>query len=257
MAPQPSTTANPRQALLQQIVTAFNATNPQYSTLIPSSINPQPIPYFGDPVSAEFATFGVNPSAAELTWSRWPLATMTVQQLDSRLVEYFKNPTVPAHPWFNGYEKPSNVSGPNMALDILGRSYQTDTVHLDLSPRPTKAMGTIPPSVFLPMIAADMQWFLLTVALGRNLKAAIMAGSVTNRYYFHEFLRYYFPGSHSLELRQLLGPNGRAATALYDLVGPGFSFPVLFVSTSPSGDKGVRLAREIQTHLATLKAAGF
>jgi hypothetical protein len=66
-----------RKALLRHVVTevnAFNATNQQYAKakLFPPDINPQPILYFGDPLTAEFATFGANPSADELTWKRWP-----------------------------------------------------------------------------------------------------------------------------------------------------------------------------------------
>ncbi|MGO9097795.1 MAG: hypothetical protein ACLQGV_21540 [Bryobacteraceae bacterium] len=112
---------------------------------------------------------------------------------------------------------------------------------------------------FRQMIAADMQWFLSTLALCRNLKAAIMSGSVTGKCYFDEFLQAYLPPLHSLKLRRLLGPKDRGATALYDFVGPEFNVPVLFVRTSPSDprDKGARLASEAQSNLSTLKAAGF
>ena len=118
-------------------------------SFLKSEINPQPIPYFGNPLIAEFATFGVNPPA-KLTWKRWPVANLTVQHLDTRLVEYFRNRTVPAHPWFDGYDKP---------LSILRHSYRSDkadTAHLDLSPRATKAMRKADPECFIKMIAADI-----------------------------------------------------------------------------------------------------
>jgi hypothetical protein len=44
---------------------------------------------------------------------------------------------------------------------------------------------------------------------------------------------------------------------LYNLIGPGFTTPVFFCGTSPSGDKGVSLATEIRRTLPQLKAAGF
>jgi hypothetical protein len=242
---------------------------------LPSNINSQPIPYFGDPLTAEFATFGVVPSAAELTWSRWPQANMTVEQLDTRLVEYFKKPVVPPDDWFDGYERPPNTLGADKALNLLGHSYRNDAVHLDLSPRATVSRSTVARQArekritkddyngfverFRELVAADTQWFLAVLALCRNVKAAIMAGSITNdpRDYFDRFVEAHLPQSHSLALRQCLGPKGRGATALYALVGPQLNIPVLFVSASPSGDKGVRLASEVQRHLATLRASGF
>jgi hypothetical protein len=251
-------------------VTTTNPQNQQYSMLIPPNINPQPILYFGDPLTAEFATFGVNPAAAELAWSRWSVANLTVQQLDARLVDYFKKPVVPPNDWFDGYERPSNGLATNKALNILGHSYRIDTVHLDFSPRATvprstaaKKLSTPDYKVFVQrfrqMVAADLQWFLSALAICQNLKAAIMAGAVTNdrRDYLDAFRQSHLPSSHSLKLRQLLGPKGPGATALYDFVGPQLSIPVFFVSSSPSGDQGVRLADEIQSHLSALKAAGF
>lgn len=222
-------------------------------------------------MTAEFATFGVNPSAAELTWARWPKAKMTAKQLDARQANYFKNPAVRPNDWFNGYEKPSNSLQPSRALNLLGHSYRTDTVHLDFSPRATVPQSTASRRMSRPdfkifvqrfreMVAADLQWFLSALSLCRNMKAAIMAGAVTNdpRDYLDKFLQAHLPPSHSLRLRQLLELKSRpGATALYDLVGPHLNIPVLFVSTSPSGDRGEKLATEVQRNLPTLKAAGF
>ena len=261
-------TAASRHALLRQVVTGVGATNQQYSILIPSTINPQPILYFSDPLMAEFATFGVNPAAAELTWNRWPKAKMTVEELDSRLVNYFKNPVVPPNDWFDGYEKPSSALGVDKALNLLGHSYRTDTVHLDLSPRATTPRTTAGKKLTKPdfkifvqrfreMVAADIRWFLLALALCRKVKAAIMAGAVTNdpHDYLDRFLQAHLPPSHSLSLRQPLEPKPYGATALYDFVGPHLNIPVLFVGASPSRDNGVRLASEVQRNLLTLKTA--
>jgi hypothetical protein len=238
-------------------MTEVSATNGRFADLIPPEINPQPLLYFGDPLTAEIATIGVNPSAKELTWKRWPTRDLTVEQLDRRLVDYFKeNQPFAPHRWFDGYERSANAEGPDKALNVLGRSYRTDTVHLDLSPRPTKAMRSVDRTAFLKMVAADLHWFLSALALCTNVKAAIMSGTVTGDLYFDEFLRKYLPADHSLNLKFAIA-SGRGATALYTLVGPGLMLPVLFCRRGPSGDNGDLLAREIETRLPQLKASCF
>lgn len=202
---------------------------------------------------------------------------MTVQQLDTRCVDYFKTPTVPPNDWFDDYEKPSNSLGPDKALNLLGHSYRTDTVHLDFSPRATEARSTMGRRLrqmkitkaaynlfvqrYREMVAVDLPWFLLALALCRNVKAAIMAGSVTNdpHDYLDKFLQAHLPLSHSLRVRQFLQLKGDPGppTALYDFAGLGFSIPVFFVSRGPSGDHGAKLAREVQRNLCILKNAGF
>ena len=242
------TATSPRLLLVQQTLAGVSATNSCYSPLFRPGVSTQPILYFGDPLMAEYATFGVNPSAAEFGKGRWPQSPMTAHQLEPRLVGYFQNTAVSAHSWFKGYET---------CLNMFGHSYRTNAVHLDLSPRATVAMRSADPNLFLQMIAADMQWFLSALALCGRLKAAIMAGSVTNKFYFDEFLKAYLPPTHSLKLRTRFGSGRRGATALYDLTGPGLNVPVFFCGTSPSGDKGVRLAGEMQRNLTALKAVGF
>lgn len=277
-----------KQALLQQVLTEVNAVNTrnqQYAAakLFPSDINRQPLLYFADPLTAEFASFGANPSPDELTWKRWPNAKMTVQELDARCVNYFKTPTsVTPNDWFDYYEKPSNNPGPDKALNLLGHSYRGDTVHLDFSPRATVTRRTMSNRLkvgkitqkeyeefveyYRKMEAADLPWFLSALALCGSLKAAIMAGTVGNakRDYLDILLRDTLLQAHvSYSLKQrpvhLLEPEecpGRASV-LYDLVGPNLSIPVLFVSVSPSHDKGVKVARVVQLNLNTLKNAGF
>lgn len=261
-----SPTTEMRREILQQVAAEVNATNQRYAgaRLFPPDINRQPILYFGDPLTATFATFGVNPAAAELTFQRWPNPQMKIEELDARKVSYFRNPDVPPDDWFDSYEAPGK------ALNLLGHSYKTDTVHLDFSPRATIPRTTAAKKLSKPenklfvqrlreMVAADFPWFISTLALCSNLKAAIMAGSVTNdrRDYLDRFLRAHLPPAHSLNLRQFLEPERPGATALYDLVGPRLNLPVLFVSTSPSGDRGVRLASEVKRNLGVLKQAGF
>jgi hypothetical protein len=242
-----STTAS----LLAQVVADVAATDALYLSLFRPNIDTHPLLYWGNPATARFATFGVNPSAAEFTKNRWPNSSLTVAELDARSVNYFNNPTVPPHPWFDGYET---------ALNILGHSYKKqnhgDTVHLDLSPRATKAMSTVDRITFLKMVAADLRWFLSALTLCTQVKAAIMSGSVTGAHYFDEFLCKYLPMGYSLKLNIAFGV-GRAATALYTFSGPGFAIPVFFCRKSPSGDKGELLAGEIYRNLPQLKAAGL
>jgi hypothetical protein len=230
-------------------------------------------------MAAEFATLGANPSADELTWKRWPNDKMTVQELDARSVSYFNNPDVAPNDWFDGYEEFPNASSPK-ALNLLGHSYRTDTVHLDFSPRATVARSTIGRRLkdkkitkaeydtfvqrYREMVAADLPWFLSALGLCRNVKAAIMAGTVgkdPKKDYLDTLLQEHLPPLYSLKLRQCFEANKKyGATALYDLTGPTLNIPVFFVSASPSyqkGGKGVRLAKEVQQNLCILKKAGF
>jgi hypothetical protein len=273
-----------RQALLQQVVTevnAVNTTNQQYAEakLFPLDINPQPLLYFSNPLTAEFATFGANPSADELTWKRWPNAKMTVQELDARSVTHFNNPDVDPNYWFDGYEEFPSGTSPK-ALNVLGHSYRTDTVHLDFSPRATVSRSTMGRRLrdkkitqaeydifvqrYREMVAADLPWFFSALALCRNVKAAIMAGTVGNdpkKDYLDTLLQAHLPPLYSLKLRQCFEADKKyGATALYDLTGPDLNIPVFFVSASPSytkGGKGVILAKEVQRNLCILKEAGF
>ena len=70
-----------RHSLLTRTVQSIAATNSQYSVLFRPAIVTHPILYFGNPTSARFATFGVNPSADEFGGGRWPV-TLTVNQLE-------------------------------------------------------------------------------------------------------------------------------------------------------------------------------
>ena len=83
-------------------------------------------------------------------------------------------------------------------------------VHLDLSPRATKSMGSVDRTQFLQMIESDLKWFLRSLGLCHYLKAAIIAGSVTGRYYFDEFLLAKLPKPFAItqRIRFELKPRG-------------------------------------------------
>jgi hypothetical protein len=130
-------------------------------------------------------------------------------------------------------------------------------VHLDLSPRATKSMGSVDRTQFLQMIESDLKWFLRSLGFCHNLKAAIMAGSVTGRYYFDEFLLAKLPKPFAITQRIRFELKPRGATALYDLRGPNLNVPVLFCCKSPSGDEGVFLKSEVNRLQAELVDAGL
>ena len=159
---------------------------------------------------------------------------MTLAQLDDRSVNYF-NHSIPPNDWFDRYDDRVNN---DKALNILGHSYKSDTVHLDLTPRATIPVGKVNEKLslrkrFLEMVITDLQWFVSALALCSSVKAAIMSGTVTKEHYFDEFLCKYLPQGHCLKLKTPFG-TGRGATALYELAGPGFTIPVFFCGSSPS-----------------------
>jgi hypothetical protein len=118
-------------------------------------------------------------------------------------------------------------------------------------------MRVADPALFMQMVVADLQWFVAALSLCGNVKAAIMAGSVTGKHYMDEFLQRYLPAPYSIRLRSILEDRRRGATSLYVLAGPEINIPVFFCSTSPSGDRGVRLGAELERNLTELKAVGF
>lgn len=233
---------------LERLVETVATTNSQYAPLLKPGVTTCPMPFFGNPITAEFVTLGVNPSATEFNGGRWPTSGVSTARLQERLINYFTDAVVPAHRWFDGYEN---------CLGVLGRSYREDTVHVDLSPRATKAMGSADRHLFVRMVAGDLTTFIETLKLCRSVKAGLMSGSVTGRYYFDEFLSRYLPASYKLRLRERLEVRARGATSLYELVGPELQMPVLFCSTSPSGDGGIRLRDEVKRNFMQLGRAGF
>jgi hypothetical protein len=247
-----------RQNLVSQVVAGVARTNAQYLPLFWPNVNTVPILFWGDPTTAQYATFGVNPSADEFKTGRWP-NKVTVPQLDHRSVNYFTNAVAPDD-WFEGYEDTRNAS---KVLNVLGHSYRHNTVHIDLTPRATIAVETISKNpalrtLFLQMVAADIQWFFSTIALCSNLKGAIMSGTVTNAHYFDKFLKKHLPTGYSLKPNTPFG-SGKGATMLYDFSGPGFSIPLFFCRKSPSDrqDRGTLLAKEVTGALTQLRAVGF
>jgi hypothetical protein len=71
-------------------------------------------------------------------------------------------------------------------------------------------MGSVDRTQFLQMIESDLKWFLRPLGLCHYLKGAIIAGSVTGRYYFDEFLLVKLPRPFAItqRIRFELKPRG-------------------------------------------------
>ena len=239
-----------RISFLKQAIDTVEKTGARYAAVKKSNVANPPIPYFGNPSTAVIATIGVNPSETEFELGRWCEPIRGADDLDSILIGYFTNATVPPHSWFKGWTN---------CLSILGHAYERDSCHLDLSPRATKSMGRQDPALFMDMVFSDLALFFSALKLCTRLRGALMAGSVTKRFYMDEFLRKYAPG-HDFELRvrTRFEAKRRAPTALYNLTGPVRSVPVFFCSSGPGAwDKGERLASEVRRCVDVLKEIGF
>ncbi|HZL13132.1 MAG TPA: hypothetical protein VFC85_03215 [Verrucomicrobiae bacterium] len=133
-----------------------------------------PIPFFGDLAKASYLTVSVNPSSQEFRPSRnWTEPDVTnATRLAFRLVNYFRNPKVAPHPWFGEFEE---------ALRVGGHSFQTDTAHVDLSPRATRWMTGFNDcgqnaKRFLKMLKDDLPIFAESINLCEGLEEIWFVG---------------------------------------------------------------------------------
>jgi hypothetical protein len=117
------TSPNDISRFLDQVHRDWQATRGQFpnNTYPPSQ---WPIPFFGNPATAQVATIGVNPSSDEFDEQRGWASVTTTRQWKLRLRDYFRHP-VPPHEWFEPWRT---------GLAVLGLSYEDGSaVHLDLS----------------------------------------------------------------------------------------------------------------------------
>lgn len=216
-------------AALEELLREEETANSIYEANLHANKKTYPIPFFGDPESARIVTIGVNPSATEFVKRRkWP-KTMDVEDLESRLRLYFKLFSIPPHPWFTPYER---------TLNSLGCSYKTDAAHLDLSPRATVSMCAVKDrALFLDMVAKDTaKWFVTFLDFCSSARFLLMCGSVTNKYYIHEFLAKHLPPGYEIEgdLKRITGFGETGWFRRLKLITPKRTLPVLFFSKSPS-----------------------
>jgi hypothetical protein len=221
---------------------------PAYQGLMKPKVRTYPIPYFGDPSRAVIATVGLNPSATEFQSPRWSKPPSIPQELDEILCGYFNSPYISAHPWFKLWTQ---------CLRKLGHSYEADAVHLDLSPRATRNVGSLDPYHCAEMVAEDLRWFFSALNLCVKVKAILMAGTVTKQFYVDHFLCLHAPRhGYMLSMKRSLGVA--PMTTLYELRGSDRAIPAFFCGSGPSSrDKGVKLLEGVGRHVETLKRAGF
>ena len=208
-----------------------------------------PIFSFGNPKGAVAATIGLNPSAREFSSNRnWNMTSDS----NWRCIHYFEEPFgVPAHPWFNSWER---------FLNDLGLSYlKSDVVHFDLSPRATRSVSSLQKEgvaeyrLFLQLVKNDLKYLVDQLRVYPLIKFLYAAGSVTKQYYIVEFLQKHSSLHHlSFKPVKQFERSGPGAIGLYELdLGDNVSRSLFFCSTSPSSRKGKSLFLEKPAWLKT------
>lgn len=232
---QPSRTL---EAYIHKLQDHVATSESRYVSLLRSGVVGHPIPFFGNPETAAIITIGVNPSAGEFVNRKWP-AEMPPSTLTSRLAGYFADAPVPPHPWFEGWGR---------ALEVLGSSYQTTAAHVDLSPRATAAMGSVPDwKHFLEMVEEDVAWFFRLLPLCREARLLLAAGCVTKRWYMNDFIKRMAP-AYGFRLEGEATTSGPGRSGLHRLVGPSVDLPLFFCSVSPSARKKELLVQRVAEH---------
>ncbi len=220
-------------------------TNDAFRINFPSDLKTHPIPFFGNLLTAKVVTIGVNPSADEFVARNWP-DTLDAEALTKRLLRYFDTPPGP-HPWFMPWIE---------ALGLLGADYaRGEAAHLDLSPRATISMSSVPDAgVFLGMVSHDIRWLFEFLQECPSACLLMAAGTVTDRWYLNQFLALHCR-QHDAEIAPFPDQNDRSA--LYEFLGSGKTLPLFFSSVSPSDPKRAHVLVEnvrntldrLRTHL--------
>ena len=220
-------------------------TNDTYRKNFQPGLTTFPIPFFGNILTAKVLTIGVNPSADEFVGRGWP-DQMDCESLTHRLLHYFQSPPGP-HPWFSPWIE---------ALALLDIDYaRGEAAHLDLSPRATISMSSVPDTnLFLGMASHDLRWFFEFLPECFQARLLMAAGTVTERWYINQFLALH-ARQHQLEIQP--PPQSSDRCVLYDANHLGKNMPLFFSSVSPSDSErayvlveNVRKTRdELRAHL--------
>ena len=209
----------------------ISKTNKHYEALFVDGKSFPPIFFFGNPIDAVAATIGLNPSAQEFSTKRQWNNITNVTGIINRCVHYFESPSgVPPHTWFEPWET---------FLRKLGLSYYKvpRTIHLDISPRATRSMGTFQNTeqidLFLNLAKNDLKYMINQLLAYPNIRYLYAAGSITKKYYLIEFLRRF--GGFSLNPVVPFERGGTGKIGLYTIdLGDGINRHLFFCSTSPS-----------------------
>jgi hypothetical protein len=228
------------------------ATQPRYSQLFKPLVPTHPICCFGEPAKAVVVTVGVNPSVGELENGSWPCDEMPPNALADRCRNYFSAATAAAqHRFFKPWKQ---------ALTCLGTSYEAGSaVHLDLSPRATRYIRKLDPGfeneLFLEMVRRDLWVFFATLALCRNVKLLLVAGSVTKRHYINEFLQRFAPDyGHALGGAFVRAKSkGRGKTCWHEVDPAERKLPAFFCSSGPAANNSSLLGQRVCENAPALK----
>lgn len=237
-------------SLVDDVFAHAKKPNADYAVNARRGVVGHPIPFFGDPVTAQALTVGVNPSAEEFAATRWP-NEISAERLCRRLQQYFQQREAPAHPWFTKWAE---------VLSPLGYDYTRNLAHLDISPRATMSMGSAPDqAAFVRMLEADAGWMFRLLPLCANVRMMFLAGAVSKKEYMFEFLRRVAPRfDFSLEMQRFVTTETkRQSPRLLRLCGRGVNLPVFFVSNSPSSRQVQRMLDDFARSYQALRDAGF
>jgi|SRR6266850_1178979 len=131
-----------------------------------------PIPFFGNVLNARVLTVGVNPSNTEFDLSRKWSEAVTVAIWQERLLNYFLQPAIPSHRWFETW---------SICLELLEVSYAgSSAAHIDISPRATAPMldkATNKP-LFRAMVEQDVKWFFELLSNLSQVQLLLVAGPI-------------------------------------------------------------------------------
>lgn len=221
--------------IVNKTISHVAKTASSYNPLMRPGISTHPIPFFGRLSNARVVTLGLNPSSKEFTRDRnWP-ETITPEKLCERLVCYFDSADILPHKFFDAWSE---------ALAHINSSYKNDAVHLDLSPRATRAAGSFKTnpnlSLFLDMLRADAHIWVDAIEAMENIELILAAGSASKEHYINEFIK--------LELCEVINIHlegnwkrgkGPGQTAFHTLIMPsGKQIPMFFCSTGPAAPNG-------------------
>jgi hypothetical protein len=207
---------------MREVIETCARTDDLYRVNFPRDLTTFPIPFFGNIRTAKVLTIGVNPSADEFVGRDWP-DRVDCESLTQRLLHYFDSPPGP-HPWFSPWIE---------ALGLLDIDYALgEAAHLDLSPRATISMSSVPDTnLFLGMVSHDLRWLFEFLQECSQARLLMVAGTVTERWYINQFLALH-ARHHRLEIHPL--PQLSDRCALYSATHLGKDVPLFFSSVSPS-----------------------
>jgi hypothetical protein len=150
--------------------------------------------------------------------------------ITERLISYFES-TITSHPWFKPWID---------ALKHINASYESNAVHLDLSPRATYPVSHFTSkedrSLFLEMLYEDAPiWIRAIEVIEDQIEIILAAGSATKEYYINKFIKAKLK-DHKVRLEgDWKCGSGPGQTAFHTLILPsGRQIPLFFCSTGPS-----------------------